>query len=70
MTDYIVIEKQNTNSMREGVKITAKNLTSAKIKASKAQVFKGTVLEITNLRGETLAVKQKTGEWIPNSYFA
>jgi len=61
-------EKQNTNSQREGVTFEAKNLTAAKRKASSLQAFDGTIIEL-ELNGDTVAVKEKDGKWICNSYF-
>jgi len=63
MKNYILIEKQNLNSTREGKPLTAKNLTGAKIKANKMQCFHGTVLEITSEKGKTLAVKE-SNRWM------
>ena len=66
MTTFIVTEKQNTNSRRDGEKIESKNLTTAKIHASKKpQVFAGTVLTIENESGEILTVKE-AGRWVDN----
>lgn len=69
MKTYKLIEKQNFNSHREPVAFTAKNLNGAKIKASRMQAFHGTILEITAESGATLAVKEKSGKWIDQSYF-
>jgi hypothetical protein len=69
MTTYTMIEKQNLNSEREGVSFEAKSLRGAKIAASKQQCFFGTVLELLNCSGETVAVKDKSGKWIEQSFF-
>lgn len=69
MQNFKLIEKQNFNSEREAITFTAKNLHGAKIKASRMQFFKGTVLEITAENGATLAVKEKNGKWIDDKYF-
>jgi ribosomal protein S11 len=65
-----MIEKQNSASQREGVQIEARNLTQAKRKASKTQSFQDTFLEILDSDGNTVAVKEKGGNWIDQSYFA
>lgn len=69
METFILVEKEDFNSDRDGVRFTAKTLTSAKIKASKMQCFKDTVLELTDKSGSTLAVKEKSGKWINQDYF-
>jgi len=60
---YIISEKQDINSFREGEVINAKNLTQAKHIASKLQFFKGTVLTIRNRDGALLAYK-RAEKWI------
>jgi predicted hotdog family 3-hydroxylacyl-ACP dehydratase len=62
MNTYIVTEKQNINSIREGVEISARNYTAAKIIASKMQCFIGTVVVISDASGNDLFYK-KDGEW-------
>lgn len=57
MTTFIITEKQNASSYRDGEKIEAKNLTAAKRAASRAQMFQGTVMTIENESGEILTVK-------------
>ena len=69
MTTYTLIEKENSNSQREGVTFTAKNLRGAKIAASKRQVFCGTFLELVNEHGHTVACKEKDGNWFPQEMF-
>jgi len=63
MNTYYVTEKQNINSTREAEKIQAKDLTHAKRKASRMQAFHGTVLEIEDSSGATVAVKYSDGKW-------
>lgn len=69
MTTYTLIEKQNSNSQREGVDFEAKNLTQAKRKATKLQCFEGTFLELCEGLN-TVAVKESNGKWINQNYFA
>lgn len=66
---YLLIEKENYNNERAPITIEAKNLHGAKISASKKQAFFGTILEIQALNGTTLAVKEKSGDWIEDFYF-
>ena len=68
MNTFILIEKENFNSEREGISFTAKNLTGAKIKASKLQCFDSTILELTDETGHTLAIKEKSDNWINQTY--
>ena len=69
MTTYTMTEKENFNSERESVEFTANTLTSAKRKASSLQCFFGTVIEL-EINGETVAVKEKSGQWVGQGYFA
>lgn len=69
MTTYTLIEKQNSNSEREGVEFEAKNLTQAKRKATKLQCFEGTFLVLREGL-YVVAAKEKNGKWIEQSYFA
>ena len=46
MNTYYIAEVQNVGSFSKAEKITAKDLASAKRKASKSQCFYGTVLQI------------------------
>lgn len=62
MEKYIVREVENVNSFRKGTEIEAKNLSEAKRKASKMQVFLGTVLVIEYLSGVHAAIK-RSGKW-------
>lgn len=59
---YLITEKQNLNSHRQGDIIEAKNLNAAKIQASKRQSFEGTVLQISTTDGILLSTK--TTNWI------
>jgi len=59
--EYTVTEKQTANSWREGEKIKAVSLSEAKRKASRMQVFQGTVLEISDAAGP-IAIKEN-GVW-------
>jgi len=68
MRTYKMTEKQNLNSQREGVTFEAKTLTAAKRKASSLQAFYGTVIELEQ-GGVTVAVKEKNGKWIKDSFF-
>lgn len=58
MTTFIITEKQNASSYRDGEKVEAKNLTAVKRTASRMQVFCGTVMTIENGSGEILTVKE------------
>lgn len=58
MRTYTFVEKLNANSYREGVSVLAQNLSAAKRKASRQQMFRGTVLEISDAVG-ILATKKK-----------
>ena len=59
MKTFIITEKQNTNPYRDGEKVESRNLTTAKIHASKkTQVFAGTVMTIENESREILSVKE------------
>ena len=66
---YIMTEKQNTQSDREGVQIEAKTLTAAKRIATYNQVFSGTVLVLETIEGNTVAVKESNKKWVEQSYF-
>ncbi len=57
METYIIIEKQDANSTREGEKIKAANLTEAKKRASRNKSFVGTTLEIQNEDGVPICRK-------------
>lgn len=70
MSTYTMIEKQNSGSHRDGVKIFANNLTDAKRKATRKQCFEGTYLELNDEHGRTVAAKQRNGQWIDQSDFA
>lgn len=62
MQTYIITEKQDINSTRRGERIEAADLAAAKRKASRMQMFKGTVLTIEAENGALLATKQG-GKW-------
>ena len=62
MTTYIITEKRDIRSVREGFQYDAKNLASAKRHASRTQVFFGTALTVGSATGEILSVKEK-GTW-------
>ena len=61
-TTYTITEKQDANSYREGTEVQAKTLAAAKALASKLQFFQGTVMEIKDISGTVLAVKER-GKW-------
>jgi len=58
---YTIFELQDADSMRNGASIEAKNLAEAKRKASRSQMFCGTVLVIESAFGAVLAVKDGRG---------
>lgn len=57
MKKYVVTEKQNAHSVRKGLVIEAADLAAAKRRASREQMFQGTVLTIEDQAGNLLAVK-------------
>lgn len=61
--EYIITEVQSINSHRQGEIINAKNLTDAKRKATKMQVWQGTIIKINTPEGECLAYKEYD-KWI------
>ena len=63
MTTYIITEKQDLQSTREGKKVEASNLTAAKRAATRGRAFYGTVLTIENENGILLASKNGA-KWI------
>ena len=63
MTTFIITEKQNAQSSRNGETVEVADLTAAKRKASGMQMFKGTVLEISAENGAVLSRKED-GRWI------
>ena len=67
MNVYLISEVQNQFSEREATKVTAKNLTAAKTKASKMQCFHGTWLKIHAENGSLLASKSPRNGWF-NEY--
>lgn len=62
MKTYVVTEKQNVNSVRNGLVIEAADLAAAKRRASREQMFQGTVMTIESESGALLAIKQD-GKW-------
>ena len=60
---YIIHELQNLNSARKG-SVYDGTLRGAKIKATRDQMYQGTVLKITDEQGRMVACKdQQTGAW-------
>lgn len=68
-TTYIIHELQNLESVRRGEVFTG-TLRAAKAKATRDQMWQGTVLKITTQDGITIAVKDReTGKWYdPSEY--
>ena len=63
MGKYIIHELQNLESVRKG-DIYEGTLQGAKAKATREQVWQGTVLKITDEEGRAVAIKdQQTGAW-------
>lgn len=62
METYLITEKQDLNSKREGDKIQALNLTQAKLQATKNQMFQNTILVIER-DGVELAYNTNEGIW-------
>lgn len=62
MKTFIITEKQNENSTIYGELVQAKNISSAKRKATSMQCFFGTVLTIQSENGTLIATK-KDGKW-------
>lgn len=63
---FIISEQQNHYGYREGTVVEAKNLSAAKVKATKAQVFNSTYLKIENEAGDVLSIKYSEdagGKW-------
>lgn len=69
VTTYIIHELQNLESIRKGEVFTG-TLRAAKAKATRDQMWQGTVLKITTDAGITVAVKDReTGKWYaPSEY--
>ena len=63
MATYIITELQNAQSSRKGKAVEAATLTEANRKASRLQMFNGTVLEIAAENGAVLSRKEE-GRWI------
>ena len=69
MTAYIIHELQNLNSIRAGYAFSG-TLRAAKAKATRDQVFQGTLLKITDETGTTVSIKDlETGKWYNPSDF-
>ena len=62
MATYIITELQTAQSSRKGWAVEAATLTEAKQKASRLQMFNGTVLEISAENGAVLS-RKKEGRW-------
>ena len=63
MGKYIIHELHNLESVRKG-EIYEGTLQGAKAKATREQVWNGTVLKITDEEGRAVAIKdQQTGAW-------
>lgn len=63
MSHYIIHELQNLVSVHLGERYEG-TLRGAKAKATREQVWQGTVLKITDELGRTIAVKcPRTGRW-------
>ena len=61
MNTYLITEKQNVGSTRNGNLVEASSLTSAKSIATRTQCFTGTVLTIE--RNEILVAYKENGKW-------
>ena len=61
METYVIAEKQNAYSQREGYEVKAASLASAKRIASRKQTFAGTVLTISDTAGNMMAWKDRDG---------
>jgi hypothetical protein len=61
MNTYIVTEKQNLNSYREGKSFQAKDLTGAKRIATREKMFQGTVMTVEQ-NGRLIAYREN-GTW-------
>lgn len=66
---FIIHELQNLQSVRKGTRFEG-TLRGAKAKATRDQVWQGTVLKITDEDGMAVAVKDReTGKWYdPREY--
>lgn len=60
---YLVEEVQDINSSRTPERIRAEDLSEAKSKATRMQMFRGTVLKVRAENGALLSMK-RDGEWI------
>lgn len=68
MATYIIHELQNLESVRKGA-IYEGSLQGAKAKATREQVYQGTVLKITDEHGNAVAIKdQQSGQWYDPNY--
>lgn len=60
MNTYIITEKQNLQSFRKGFEYRG-TLRGAKLKASREQMFQGTVMTISEKCGQLVAHKDANG---------
>jgi hypothetical protein len=63
MKTFILTEKQDLDSFREGEKIMAKSIISAKRMAGMKRFFQGTVLVISDLSGQMLCYQEHGKKW-------
>ena len=68
MTTYYIYEVQNTNATCNRPEIYLGTLKAAKAKATRDQVFKGTLLKITDTKGNAISTKIKS-KWHDYDYF-
>lgn len=70
MATYIIHELQNLESIRKGEIFEGTlRAAKAKAKASREQVWQGTVLKITDEQGRTIATKDRqNGRWYDAEY--
>jgi len=67
MTTYYIYEVQNINATCNRPEIYFGTLKAAKTKATRDQVFQGTVLKITDSKGNLISAKKK-GEWVDYAF--
>lgn len=60
---YVVFEKQNVNGTRDPSFKSESSLTSTKRRASKNQVWQGTVLVVESESGEVVSYKLSGERW-------
>lgn len=61
---YLMQELQNEFSFRKAETLTAKTLTTAKIEATKKQLFQDTVLIVSESNNGTRLSLKKDGKWM------